>query len=281
MDRFTPLNLSNFLTESSMKKLIAVFAITALVASCSSNRDRGELVGAKGKKWYPEKPYGMTLVPGGSFLMGKSDDDFVAVNDAPTRTVTVRSFYMDETEITNAEYRQFVNWVKDSTVRLRLAILADEVGAVPGDGSIGEFAFVDQENQEMTPWEQYNYDNYYGMGDDFYAGRKINNDVDLIWQPAEYPDEYYSEVMDTMYIPAEEAYNGQRTIDVSKLNFQYTYMDIQAAARAKGKRRKDFIIKEDINIYPDTTVWIKDLIILTMSPCTMTISGMRPMGIIL
>ena len=99
----------------------------------------------------------------------------------------------------------------------------------------------------MTPWEQYNYDNYYGMGDDFYAGRKINNDVDLIWQPAEYPDEYYSEVMDTMYIPAEEAYNGQRTIDVSKLNFQYTYMDIQAAARAKGKRRKDFIIKEDIN----------------------------------
>ena len=144
MDRFTPLNLSNFLTESSMKKLIAIFAITALVASCSSNRDRGELVGAKGKKWYPEKPYGMTLVPGGSFLMGKADDDFVAVNDAPTRTVTVRSFYMDETEITNAEYRQFVNWVKDSTVRLRLAILADEVGAVPGEGGIGEFAFVDQ-----------------------------------------------------------------------------------------------------------------------------------------
>jgi gliding motility-associated lipoprotein GldK len=96
------------------------------------------------------------------------------------------------------------------------------------------------------------------MGDDFYAGRKINNDVDLIWVPGEYPDEYYSEVMDTMYIPAEEAYNGQRTIDVSKLNFQYTYMDIQAAARAKGQRRKDFIIKEDINIYPDTTVWIKD-----------------------
>ena len=86
--------------------------------------------------------------------MGKSDDDFVAVNDAPTRTVTVRSFYMDETEITNAEYRQFVNWVKDSTVRLRLAILADEVGALPGAGGIGEFAFVDQENQEMTPWEQ-------------------------------------------------------------------------------------------------------------------------------
>jgi gliding motility-associated lipoprotein GldK len=240
-----------------MKKFIAFIAMIAFLVSCNSG-DRGELVGAKGKKWYPEKPYGMTLVPGGSFIMGKADDDFVAVNDAPTRTVTVRSFYMDETEITNAEYRQFVEWVRDSTIRLKLAILADEVGATPGDEGIGEFAFVDQENEEMTPYEQYMYDNYFGMGDDFYAGRKINHDVDLITDTGDYPDEYYSEVMDTMYIPAEEAYNGQRTIDVDKLMFQYTYIDIQAAARAKGKRRKDFIKKDTIAIYPDTTVWIKD-----------------------
>ena len=72
-----------------MKKLIAFTAMVAFLVSCNSG-DRGELVGAKGKKWYPEKPYGMTLIPGGSFIMGKADDDFVAVNDAPTRTVTVR-----------------------------------------------------------------------------------------------------------------------------------------------------------------------------------------------
>jgi len=241
-----------------MKKFIALTAIIAFLASCNSGGDRGELIGAKGKNWHPEKPYGMTLIPGGSFIMGKSDDDFVAVNDAPTKTVTVRSFYMDETEITNSEYRQFVNWVKDSTIRLKLAVLADEVGATPGDEGIGEFAFVDQENEEMSAWDQYNYDNYYGMGEDFYAGRKINNDVDLHENAQEYPDEYYSEVMDSMYIPAEEAYNGQRTIDVTKLNFQYTYMDIGSAARDKTKRRKDFLIKEEVNIYPDTTVWIKD-----------------------
>jgi len=242
-----------------MKKLIAFTAIVAFLFSCNSG-DRGELVGTEGKKWYPEKPYGMTLVPGGSFIMGKADDDFVAVNDAPTKTVTVRSFYMDETEITNSEYRQFVEWVRDSTVRLKLAIIADDMGVTPGDEGVGEFAFIDQEgNQDdMTAWEKYNYDNYYGMGEDFYAGRKINHDVDLIWDTAEYPDEFYSEVMDTMYIPAEEAYNGQRTIDVNKLKFQYTYMDIQAAARATGKRRKDFIKKEEVMIYPDTTVWIKD-----------------------
>ena len=40
--------------------------------------------------------------------MGKADDDLAGVNDAPAKTVTVRSFYMDATEITNAEYRQFV-----------------------------------------------------------------------------------------------------------------------------------------------------------------------------
>ena len=240
-----------------MKKLIAFTAIILTLYSCNTS-DRGELIGTQGKQWHPEKPFGMTLVPGGSFIMGKSDDDFVAVNDAPTKTVTVRSFYMDETEITNAEYRQFVYWVRDSTVRLKLAILADEVGATPGDEGIGEFAFVDQENEEMSPYDQYMYDNYFGMGDDFYAGRVINNNLDIQWDTANYPDEYYAEVMDTMYIPSEEAYNGQRTIDVTKLNFQYTYMDMQAAARDDSKRRKEFIIKEDVNIYPDTTVWIKD-----------------------
>jgi formylglycine-generating enzyme required for sulfatase activity len=52
------------------------------------------LVGVKGGKWHPEKPYGMTLVPGGAFIMGKSDDDVASIQDAPTKTVTVRSFYM-------------------------------------------------------------------------------------------------------------------------------------------------------------------------------------------
>ncbi len=240
-----------------MKKFIAFTAIMSFLFSCNSG-DRGELVGVKGKKWHPEKPYGMTLVPGGSFIMGKPDDDFVGVMDAPTKTVTVRSFYMDETEVTNSEYRQFVYWVRDSIVRLKLAILADEVGATPGDEGIGEFAFQDQENEDMTPYEQYMYDNYYGMGEDFYEGRKINSDIDLIWETSGYPDEYYSEVMDTMYLPAEESYNGLRTIDVRHLKFQYTTMDIQEAAKNRGQKRSDFITREDIPIYPDTTVWIRD-----------------------
>ena len=75
----------------------------------------------------PEKPYGMTLVEGGAFIMGKQDDDIAQLKNAPAKTVTVRSFYMDETEITNSEYRQFVFWVRDSVALSMLARKADEM----------------------------------------------------------------------------------------------------------------------------------------------------------
>ncbi len=243
-----------------MKKCVALIAIVALLFSCGKG-DRGELVGVKGKRWNPEKPYGMTLISGGAFIMGKSDDDFAAVNDAPTKTVTVSSFYMDETEITNSEYRQFTEWVRDSIVLTRLAILADEEGLTPGAGdgaSIGDFAFLDADPENMTPYEQYMYDNYYGLGETGYEGRKLNREIDIIWNTAEYPDELYAEVMDTMYIPLEESYNGERTIDVDKLEFRYTYLDIQEAAKNNNGRRKDHIKTEIVKVYPDTTVWIKD-----------------------
>jgi len=245
-----------------MKKFIALTATLSLLISCGSS-DRGELVGVRGKKWKPEKPYGMTLVPGGAYIMGKSDDDMANVQDAPTKTVTVRSFYMDETEITNSEYRQFVEWVKDSTIRTRLAILADEQGQTPGSGGIGEYAFKDQEKEEKSAYDTYMEENYYSVSDDPYAGRKINHKAKLIQDPQKYPDEFYVEVMDSMYLPESESYNGQRTIDVSKLQFAFKWMDIQAAAKDKTtgnsrEKRSKYLISEKVQVYPDTTVWIKD-----------------------
>ncbi len=241
----------------NMKKFALLTAILAFITSCNSG-DRGELVGVRGKKWHPEKPYGMTLVPGGAFIMGKSDDDIAGINDAPTKTATVRAFYMDETEITNSEYRQFVNWVRDSTIRLRLAIIADEFGLTPGSGGTGDYAFDDADPNNMTVYEKYMYDNYSGLGPTGYEGRKLNNNIDLIFDTSKYPDEYYAEVMDTMYLPIEESYNGQRTWDVKKFKFQYTYMDIQKAAKNKNLSRKDVLITEEVRIYPDTTAWIRD-----------------------
>lgn len=258
-------------TPIFMKKLIVFIAILTVLISCGGTTDKGELIGEKGAKWFPEKPYGMTLVKGGSFIMGKSDEDVAHVLDANTKTVTVRSFYMDETEITNSEYRQFVNWVKDSTMRVRLAILADETGQKPNDskggagkgkntGSIGDFAFNDQDPDKMNAYDKYMFENYYSVGtdDNTYAGRRINKKVKLITDTKLYPDEYYAEVMDSMYVPLEESFNGVRTINVNKLKFRYSWMDIQAAARDKQGKRKDYIKTEQVKVYPDTTTWIKD-----------------------
>ena len=234
-----------------MKKIVLLTLVFAFVASCGS-KDKGELIGVKGKKWHPEKPYGMTLVPGGAFVMGKSDDDLAGIQDAPIKTVSVRSFYMDETEITNSEYRQFVNWVRDSIIRLNLAEMADLEGKTPDDEGIGEYAYLSTDEEDLTPYEKYMMDTY---GDE---QRKVNNDIDIIFESEDYPDELYAEVMDNLYIPLEESYNGQRTWDVNQFEFEYSYMDIQRAANNKSLSRSDVIRKEVIKVYPDTTVWIRD-----------------------
>ncbi|MEO2050844.1 gliding motility lipoprotein GldK [Flagellimonas beolgyonensis] len=243
-----------------MRKLFfSSIALVFLLTSCGSkSRSKGELVGVSGKKWHPEKPYGMELIPRGAFVMGKAEEDQAKVLNAPTRTVTVRSFYMDDTEITNSEYRQFVEWVKDSIVRTRLAILADELGMGPDDEGIGEYAFKDTDTTELSAYDKYMLDNYAGLGETGYEGRALNKDVDLIWDTSEYPDEYYAEVMDSIYLPEEESYNGLRSIDVTKLKYKYNWMDIEAAARSRTGSRKDFIKQEELEIYPDTTVWIRD-----------------------
>src|SRR5882724_1647081 len=44
-------------------------------------------------------------IPGGSFEMGRSDG---APQEAPAHPIKVQTFYMDKTEVTNAEYGQFV-----------------------------------------------------------------------------------------------------------------------------------------------------------------------------
>ena len=238
-----------------MRKIVLLIAVVAFLVGCGRG-DQGQLVGAEGKEWHPEKPLGMTLIPGGAFIMGKSDDDRPALQNAPPKTVTVRSFYMDETEITNSEYRQFVNWVRDSIVRMKLAEEAEFQGMTAADGGIGEYAFTDTDPESMSVYEKYMYDNYYSL-DEGNENRKINRDVPIIWDTRDYPDEYYAAIMDTMYIDPNEAYNGQRSIDVNHLKFRYTWMDVSAAARTDGGRA-DFIETEEIEIYPDTTVWIKD-----------------------
>jgi formylglycine-generating enzyme required for sulfatase activity len=54
---------------------------------------------------------GLQLVQGGTFIMGRIDEDVMRDWDNQPRRVTVASFYMDETEVTNFDYRQYLAWL--------------------------------------------------------------------------------------------------------------------------------------------------------------------------
>lgn len=261
-----------------MKKFITLIAVASVALGCGSG-DRGELLnGVQGKRWFTEKPQGMSYIPGGSFTMGKTHEDLFGADDAPVRNVTVGSFYMDETEVTNNQYRKFVEFVKDSIIRTKLAITADEMGMDATAGGIGAFAFLPEEdpslNEDQSAYDRYMYDNYYSiaMDEDEYAGRRLNKKVRLIDNPQQYPDEYYVEAMDSLYIPASQSINGLTQFDVKKLNFKYSWFD-RAANQADSQtnsrdRRSKYLKTEVVNIYPDTLVWAKDMAGSYVNPMT-------------
>ena len=256
----------NLTTKNVMNRVVLLLIVFLTILSCGK-KNRGELIGVRQKKWFPEKPYGMTLIEGGSFIMGKSDEDAARLQNAPARTVTVPSFYMDETEITNSEYKQFVFWVKDSVALALLARKADELelGEDNKDG-VGEYAFKDADTSKLSEFQKYMRTNYYDVSEDSYAGRMLNWDTDLQWNTQDYPDQVYAEVMDSLYLPPEYWYDGQMKLDVTKLIYRFTWFDAEAAAAESKKTRQQFIDRkpyikrEEVEIYPDTTVWIKDFI---------------------
>jgi len=132
-----------------MRSITALLALLILVLSCGK-RDQGELIGVKTKKFIKVNPHGMVEIPGGSFIMGSSDEDIIDVQNDITRTMTVRTFYMDETEITNREYMQFIEWVKDSIVRTKLAEKAVYVALGVTQDNTKDFKDIEQ------TWSEFN-----------------------------------------------------------------------------------------------------------------------------
>ncbi len=96
-----------------MKKLLLFIAAIIVLGSCS-DKGNGELVGVNKKSgaFYQADPYGMVFVPQGSYTMGAGDQDITYGQVNEPKTISISSFFMDETEITNNEYRQFVHWVR-------------------------------------------------------------------------------------------------------------------------------------------------------------------------
>src|SRR5476649_1986226 len=99
-----------------MKKLYYLFVlpIVGILSSCGRGNDRGEVKGVPQRSFRAEIPYGMVYIPGGSFLMGQTDQDVTFAQIAQNKQVTIAPFFMDQTELSNSQYKQFVNWVRDS-----------------------------------------------------------------------------------------------------------------------------------------------------------------------
>src|SRR6185437_12043893 len=105
---------------------ISAVALLALAASCGKSGSGGQLVGEPTSLNYKAPvPLGMAYIPTGVFKMGASDEDVRGMNDANIRSVQVTGFYMDATEISNAEYRQFTSWVRDSMAHQQLGDMVD------------------------------------------------------------------------------------------------------------------------------------------------------------
>jgi len=109
--------------KSLLQNLVMLMLVAILAASCgklgkSKSKglpNDGQLHGvAPGSKYALPKPPGMVYVPQGTFHMGPSDEDISYAFTARNRQISINGFWMDATEITNNEYRQFVYWVRDS-----------------------------------------------------------------------------------------------------------------------------------------------------------------------
>jgi formylglycine-generating enzyme len=230
-----------------MKKVLFLITLAAVILTGCGRGPSGELVGVQGRKnWFEPDPYGMVFIPQGSFIMGPSDEDVLFAQNAFSRTISVNAFWMDETEITNNKYRQFVYYVRDSIMRNLLGQQLDE---------------------------------FLIMEDRF--GRPLDNPR-LNWNARiDTRNEEIYDILEDLYYPVEERFWGRRELDTRKLNYEYFWVDYEQAARRSNRwnpqtqqyegtvfnqqgqevpivNRSSFVLRDMVNVYPDTLVWIHD-----------------------
>ena len=180
----------------------------------------GQLHGiAPGSRYTLPKPSGMVYIPQGTFHMGPSDEDPAYAFSARNRNVSISGFWMDATEITNNEYRQFVYWVRDSVAARKLGYV--KAGA---DG----IEYVDWKKMQTLKWsdpkviEQLAQTDFILSPEDRINGKKEIDPSKIVYQV--------------------------ETFDLK-----------EAAKRENaGKPRSKFILKYPVAIYPDTLCWIRD-----------------------
>ncbi|MDP3352479.1 MAG: SUMF1/EgtB/PvdO family nonheme iron enzyme, partial [Flavobacteriaceae bacterium] len=113
-----------------MKKILGfrflfILSIIFLLASCSkrgkggssltgwNSKDKNAAGFSDNNEYKGEKaPPGMVLIEGGAFTMGHVQDDVLFDWNTTPSKIQIRSFYLDETEVTNAEYLFYLDWIE-------------------------------------------------------------------------------------------------------------------------------------------------------------------------
>lgn len=216
-----------------IKNIIFALAITNaafLLSSCfggkmTSSAYGGEVTGVGSGRGFTEPtPYGMTMVNRGSLKMGIANGDSLWGNVAPVKDISVDGFWMDETEVSNSKYRQFVMWVRDSILRTRLAD--------PAYGGDESYLITEDKNGDpITPI--------------------INWKKPLPRKPNEDQMRAYESLYNTNPV------TGEKLIDASQLTYRYEIYDYTTAALRRNRMKpEERNLNTDITINPDEIVMI-------------------------
>ncbi len=100
---------------------LAALALVLAFSACSKkqtsrttgwNYNDPKMGGFKNAKYVEQETGpGLVFIEGGTFVMGATQDRVVFNADNNPRRVTIRSFYMDQTEVTNLDYLEYLFWL--------------------------------------------------------------------------------------------------------------------------------------------------------------------------
>ncbi len=214
-----------------MKKILSILAAVAccIVASCVGNgramMSGGEVTGQRGSTMMEPTPYGMVDVKRGFLKVGLEEHDSLWGTVIPQKEISVDGFWMDQTEVTNSMYRQFVEWVRDSIIRERLAD--------PSFGGDETFKIeVDRNGDPVTP--------------------HLNWAQPIPWKK---PNEDQERALQSVY--TIHPIDGTRMLDAKQLNYRYEIFDYEKAALRKYRLNPDErLLNTDLQVDPEEVVMI-------------------------
>ena len=214
-----------------MKQNVFCLLVVALVlASCFGGKETtsagGELTGSNGHAFTEPAPYGMVLVKRGHLRMGLETADSLWGKQTPVKDISVEGFWMDDTEITNSEYRQFVNYVRDSIIRERLAD--------PNYGGDESYKIEEEEDKDGNLVKPH-----------------------LNWKKAlpRKPNEDERRAIESVYVT--NPVTGEKMLDASQMNYRYEVYDyVEAAKRHNRLNPQERNLNTDVVVNPQEEVWI-------------------------